>query len=122
MLAARLVSSLALVLAVAPVLAQPPTLGPEPRAYVNVDFPVIALVHARVIDGTGAAPRAGQTLILRDGLIAAVGDSARVVIPPDAHVIDAAGKSVLPGYVMMHEHLFYPSGAGTVYNEQAFTF
>ena len=122
MLVARLVPSLALAVTPALALAQRPTLGPEPRAYVSVDFPVIALVHARVIDGTGAAPRDGQTLVLQGGVIAAVGDSARVAIPAGAHVIDVAGRSVLPGYVMMHEHLFYPSGAGSVYNEQAFTF
>ena len=28
----------------------------------------------------------------------------------------------MPGYVMLHEHLFYPSGAGAIYNEQGYSF
>ena len=87
------------------------------QQFISVDAPVVALVHARVIDGTGAATRAGQTLILDHGLIKSVGDSARVAIPSDAKVIDLTGKSVMPGMVMVHEHVFYPSGGGSVYNE-----
>jgi imidazolonepropionase-like amidohydrolase len=51
-----------------------------------------------------------------------VGDAARVAVPPGARVLDLAGRSVLPGLVMVHEHMFYPSGGGTVYNEQAYSF
>jgi enamidase len=36
--------------------------------------------------------------------------------------MDLAGRSVMPGYVMLHEHLFYPSGGGAVYNEQGYSF
>ncbi len=118
-----LATSLALTLvALAGAGAQRPTLGPEPKAFVSQDAPVIALVHARVIDGTGAASRDGQTLVLRDGIIAAVGDDASTKVPEGAQVIDLAGKSVIPGLVQMHEHMFYPSGAGTVYNSQAYSF
>src|SRR5690606_37373892 len=80
------------------------------RPFVAVDAPVVALVNARVIDGTGAPPREGQTLILRDGRIAEVGPD--VVPPADAQRIDLAGKTVLPGLVMLHEHLYYPTGPG----------
>ena len=92
------------------------------RPFVSVDAPLVALTHARVIDGTGAAARADQTIIIDRGMIRAVGDSARTPVPAGAKVIDATGKSVMPGMVMVHEHMFYPSGAGTVYNEHAFTF
>lgn len=97
-------------------------LSPAVAAFVSVRDPVVALTHARVIDGTGAAPRDNQVLVLDHGVIRAVGDSASIAIPAGAHVMDLAGKSVLPGFVMMHEHMFYPSGGGTVYNEQAFSF
>ena len=94
-------------------LAQPgPELSAAVRAYIKVDGPVIALTHARVIDGTGAAPREDQTLIIRDGNIAAMGPSASVTAPAGATVIDLTGKSVIPGLVMVHEHFYYPNGPG----------
>jgi enamidase len=102
--------------------AQAPTLTDQVRQFVSVDAPVVALTHVRVIDGTGAAARDDQTIIIDGGVIRAVGGAASVAIPVGAKVIDAAGKSVMPGFVMMHEHMFYPSGGGTVYNEQAFSF
>jgi hypothetical protein len=37
------------------------TLSPAVREFVNVDDPVIALTHVRVIDGTGAAPRVDRS-------------------------------------------------------------
>jgi enamidase len=98
------------------------TLGPQVQTFVSVADPVVALTHARVIDGTGAQPTSNQTLVIDHGKITALGDSARVTIPSGARVIDLAGKSVMPGFVMVHEHMFYPSGGGSVYNEQAFSF
>ncbi|MFA5909748.1 MAG: amidohydrolase family protein [Vicinamibacterales bacterium] len=110
----RLLSAAALAsLTIAVVTAQPgPELSAAVRAYVKVDAPVIALTHVRVIDGTGAAPREDQTLIIRDGNIAAIGDAARVPVPDGATTIDLTGKSVMPGLVMVHEHLYYPNGPG----------
>lgn len=82
------------------------------RAYVTVDAPVIALTRARVIDGTGAPPREDQTVIIRDGNIAAIGPFAATPVPEGAQAIDLTGKSVIPGLVMVHEHLYYPNGPG----------
>ena len=79
---------------------------------MSVDAPVIALTHARVIDGTGAAPREDQTLILTDGKITAIGNATTTTAPAGAQMIDLTGKSVMPGLVMVHEHLFYPNGPG----------
>lgn len=93
--------------------AQRLAVGPALRQFVRVDAPVVALTNARVIDGTGAAAREQQTLIIQDGRIAALGSSGSVAIPQGAEVIDLAGKSVLPGLVMLHEHLYYPTGPGT---------
>ena len=96
----------------APIRAQRPTLSDNVKAYVRVEAPVIALTNARVIDGTGAPARDRQTLLIRDGLIAEVGDAARVTVPAGATTIDLTGKSVMPGIVMVHEHLYYPTGPG----------
>ncbi|MGH9383757.1 MAG: amidohydrolase family protein [Vicinamibacterales bacterium] len=79
---------------------------------MSVDAAIVALTHTRVIDGTGAAARENQTVVIRGGSIAAVGDDGRVVIPDGATVIDLTGKSVIPGLVMVHEHFYYPTGPG----------
>jgi imidazolonepropionase-like amidohydrolase len=92
------------------------TLAPAVRAFVQIDTSVLALTHARVIDGTGAAPRADQTIIIRDGRIASIGDAAKAQVPAGAQVLDLSGKSVIPGLVMMHEHLYYPTGPGVYAN------
>ncbi|MDA1081376.1 MAG: amidohydrolase family protein [Gemmatimonadetes bacterium] len=96
--------------------AQPRMPSAAVRQYISVSAPIVALTHVRVIDGTGAAPRADQTVIIRGDRIAAIGDAASTVVPAGAQVIDATGKSVIPGLVMVHEHLFYPTGPGVYGN------
>ncbi len=104
--------------------AQPPNrFTPGVQPFISVNDPVIALVHVRVIDGTGAAPVEDQTVIIDHGKIGAVGAAASTAIPAGAHRMDLPGHTVIPGMVAMHEHLFYPSGEGIpIYNEQAFSF
>jgi Amidohydrolase family len=80
-----------------------------PAAFSKVQGSPIALTHARVIDGTGAAPKENQTIVIRDGAIASVNDAAP---PAGATIVDLTGKSVIPGLVMLHEHLYYPTGPG----------
>ena len=96
--------------------AQRPTLAVGVKPYVVVDTAVIALTHARLIDGTGAPARDDQTLIIKDGVVAAVGDARNVSMPAGAQVVDLTGKSVIPGLVMVHEHLFYPTAPGVYAN------
>ncbi len=102
----------ALLLAPTLVTAQRPTLSAAVKQYVAVDTPVVALTHVRVIDGTGAAPKEDQTLIIRDGTSGALGAARSTSGPAGAQVSDLTGKSVIPGLVMMHEHLYYPTGPG----------
>jgi imidazolonepropionase-like amidohydrolase len=87
-----------------------PSLGAEPTdaaSYLSLHAASVALRHVEIIDGTGAAPRADQTLVIVGGRIAAVGPDAGTAIPTDALVKDYAGYAVLPGLVGMHDHLFY---------------
>jgi len=102
----------ALLLVPALLTGQRPTLSAAVKQYVAVDTPVVALTHVRVIAGTGAAPREDQTLIIRDGNIVAVGAARSTRVPEGAQVLDLTGKSVIPGLVMLHEHLYYPTGPG----------
>jgi imidazolonepropionase-like amidohydrolase len=90
------------------VVAQQPGQAPN---FIREDAPVIALMHVSVIDGTGAAPQPDQTVVIDHGKITAVGASTKFAVPSGAKVIDATGKTVIPGIVGMHEHLFYPSTA-----------
>ena len=89
--------------------------------FISVNAPVVALTHVRVIDGTGAPPREDQTVVMRAGVIAALGDSSRTTAPAGATIIDLSGKSVIPGLVMLHEHLYYPTGPG-IYGNVAISF
>lgn len=101
-----------------------PKLDKEVRAFVKEDAPVIALTHVRLIDGTGAAPRTDQTLVIRDGKIAALGDAASTKIPEGAKMLDLPGRTIIPGLVGMHDHMYYPSpgGAPPLYPEHAASF
>jgi enamidase len=92
--------------------AQRAPVGNAVKEFVSIDAPVVVLTGVRVIDGTGASPREDQTLVIRDGAIAEIGDRAKVTPPAGASVHDFAGRSVMPGLVMVHEHLYYPTGPG----------
>ena len=92
--------------------AQPPQFSNLVRSFVKIDAPVVALTNVRVIDGTGAPARDRQTIVIRGGSIAALGDTGRIAIPEGGTTVDLAGKSVIPGLVMVHEHLYYPTGSG----------
>ncbi len=108
----RLYATLAVVPALAIWLAAQPQFSDAVRGYIKVDAPVVALTNVRVIDGTGAPARPNQTVVIKGGNIETVGDSARTNVPAGATTIDLAGKSVIPGLVMVHEHLYYPTGPG----------
>jgi imidazolonepropionase-like amidohydrolase len=90
------------------------SLNTQTKQFVSVDAPVIALTHARVIDGTGAAPANDQTIVIDNGKIAAVGPSATTKSPAGAKVIDLTGSIVLPGFVGMHDHTFYTTSNRSV--------
>jgi imidazolonepropionase-like amidohydrolase len=83
-------------------------LSPEVREYVKFDDDVIVLSHVRIIDGTGRAPHSDQILVIRDGKIAAMGDATSTAIPPGARVVELPDRTVIPGLVGMHDHMYYP--------------
>ncbi len=110
----RLTSVLALAgLAPLSLAAQrPDSLSAEVRRYVAVDAPVVALTRVTVIDGSGAPAKKDQTIVIRDGRIAAVGPASEVRVPGGARVLDLPGHTVIPGIVGMHDHLFYTAAGG----------
>ncbi len=84
---------------------KPPPLAP----YIEVKAPVLVLEHVTLIDGTGSAPQQDMRIDIVGSKITAVQpSSSSAPLPPDAKVLDLTGKTVMPGIVGMHEHLFYP--------------
>lgn len=63
-----------------------------------IDVSVVPMDRERVLPH--------QTVIVRDGVIAEIGDVKRVKIPNGAQRIDATGKYLIPGLTDMHTHLF----------------
>ncbi|MEO7539032.1 MAG: amidohydrolase, partial [Pyrinomonadaceae bacterium] len=78
----------------------------EVKKYIDYETPVIVMKNALLIDGRGNAAKAGQTVIVINGKIKWVGDDARAVVPPSAQMIDLNGKTLMPGLVMLHEHMY----------------
>lgn len=64
----------------------------------------LVLTHATVIDMTGASPRPGTTLLVRDGKIAGIYPDGSQPAPADATVRDLNGEFVLPGLIDAHVH------------------
>jgi imidazolonepropionase-like amidohydrolase len=73
----------------------------------------VAIVGATLIDGTGRAALTDAAIVIQDGRIRGVGKRADVSVPAGAEVIDASGKTVLPGLVDGHCH--YRDWMGELY-------
>ena len=67
----------------------------------------IIIENAKILTMDGSRPRA-EAIALKDGSILAVGDRAEIASLASASTrgIDAAGASVLPGFIDSHIHLF----------------
>ena len=61
-----------------------------------------AIKGGRLIDGTGAEPTDNATVIIEGSKIKAAGKD--IEVPKGAEVIDAAGKTVMPGMIDSHMH------------------
>jgi len=64
----------------------------------------MAIVHANVIDVINNNPMSDATIWIENGKIRAVGKYSDVQLPPDIFVLNATGKTVLPGLWDMHAH------------------
>ena len=84
--------------------------APDRQQFIRTEAPVFALTHVRVIDGTGAAPKDDQTIVVSDGKIQSVEPNSSAKVPANAQTMDLTGYTVLPGLVGMHNHMFFPMG------------
>ncbi len=78
------------------------------------------VIGGTVLDGTGAAPRPDEALLVRDGRIAALGADALAQAGPDDVRIEAAGRTVMPGLIDAHTHLTFgePTGNDELFNHR----
>jgi hypothetical protein len=70
----------------------------------------LAIQHARLFDPATLASQADMTVIVSGNRIQAVGKDGEVRVPPGVEVIDARGKTLLPGLWDMHVHLSESDG------------
>lgn len=75
-------------------------------------IPTVAFINVNVVPMDEERVLAGQTVIVKDGVIAEIGSSSRVKIPAGALRVDGRGKYLMPGLADMHVH-FEP------FNQQA---
>jgi imidazolonepropionase-like amidohydrolase len=63
------------------------------------------LTNARLFDGTGAAARDAAAVLVAGGEIARVGDAGDAV-PEGARVVDVGGRTLMPGLIDAHAHVY----------------
>jgi imidazolonepropionase-like amidohydrolase len=61
------------------------------------------LTNARLVDGTGAAVRERAGVLVSEGVVERVGDAGDAA-PEGAHVLDLAGRMLIPGLINIHVH------------------
>lgn len=66
---------------------------------------MIVLKGGRLIDGTGAAPVNGTTIVINENRIETVTARSQSDFPVDAQVFDIVGMTILPGLIDCHDHM-----------------
>lgn len=71
--------------------------------------PALVIRNGNLFDSEAAVMRPGMTVVVRNDRIVAVGPTNQVAVPAGATVIDATGKTVMPGLWEMHGHFQHTS-------------
>lgn len=82
--------------------------------YTNCMSQQISLTNARLIDGTGARPRTGVSIVIRDGLIARIFEGASEEPEAGEQTIDLEGRTLVPGLINAHCHVMMDAGPDAV--------
>lgn len=98
--------------ALAGLVATTLAVAPAPRADVAAPAAATAraFVGARLLPVT-AEPIDDGVLVVADGKIVALGARADVAIPRGAEVVDATGRTIMPGLICTHSHVGAPFAA-----------
>ena len=82
------------------------TYSDETKKYIEYNDAVMVLKNGLLIGGKGETPKSNQTIIIKNGKIEWLGDDAKANIPKGANSIDLNGKAMMPGLVMLQEHMY----------------
>ena len=82
------------------------TFSDETKKYIEYNDSVTVFANALLIDGKGNTAKPHQTVIVSNGKIEWVGDDAKAIMPKGAKTIGLNGKTLMPGLVMMYEHMY----------------
>ncbi len=86
-------------------IKNPAKLSPAVAHYVKVPAAEwIVLKNVRVIDGTGAPAIEKTDVVIHNGKIDSIGSDEKIA--PNEIVLDLSGRTVFPGLVGMHDHLY----------------
>ena len=87
-------------------LPDPPALGVNIGFRTESDVPkgTVAIVGGRIITMRGDEVIEDGTVVIEGNRIKAVGPRASVAVPAGAYVVDAKGKTVIPGLIDVHWH------------------
>ncbi len=78
----------------------------ETKKFIEYSSNTTVLKNALLIDGMGHPAKPGQSIIISHGKIEWIGDDVKANLPKGAGIIDLNGKAVMPGLVMLHEHMY----------------
>ncbi|MFD2168081.1 amidohydrolase family protein [Thalassotalea euphylliae] len=113
----RAIKSMASALSMAILTCSLPVLAED---FVSHNEPTFVLQNVTLIDGLGGAPKVGQSIYVKEGVITDITDGSENA-SGEYKVLDYEGYTVTPGFVMMHEHMFYPTGKAN-YTEMIYSF
>src|SRR5258708_26318686 len=65
---------------------------------------ILVIRGGLLVDGTGRPPIDNSVIVIEGDRFKAIGRSGEVTVPAGAQVIDAKGKTVLPGFIDGHCH------------------
>lgn len=87
----------------------------RPLARIDISVPrarpqgTVAFTNARIVTMNGDEVIERGTMVVEGNRISTVGASANVQVPQEATVLDATGKTIVPGLVDTHAHMHYAS-------------
>ena len=96
-------------------------LSQKVQSFVKISDSEFVINNVRLIDGTGSLTQEDMSVIVKKGRIVSISKTNDIKHRSITKVIDGRGHTLIPGLVMLHEHMFYPSGEGR-YNTNQVSF